>query len=522
MFWFLFAFLLSVYLLRAHPSNHSTQFGSVCFRGTRLVCACPVLLSWSVLNALGEWGTSHGWKGRLDPAIRTGWCCARARPIRRGCMSILPVLFSVSPVPSCCVRLLHFHLHAQRFCCFIQPYHSKEFIFHKSSLTYSNISARSCSKHVALGDILIRSWKSLLTSSLLVGFCLQRGTQREPHTTLCHRCLHGTKVGTPLCSLSKYRVSHFDEKASCSCSVGLLDFLSPNFSPNGCFCANYSNHLAIAMSLQATRIALAPSFCVLPPASVSFSCRLCLVRSTFHCESGLRFVPDGNFSTYHFRHVRPLRLRPNALHFLYSSPVPFTFPSVRHQNPSSWFSHGEPVFFRIFLCMSEPRFLLQFHCIQQRRCFKVCKLYQNGAFWVVPWDVRHWSANKHFMILRSTQRSWHHCFSFVLISLFNWWTWHLPFRGIISIWIRKCSGWVQPQVSQLHWQHVGSRRILRRSAWWHLRRRASPWTLHLCENCRRRFNLRFPITFSAARLKASSMPMLKHMLTSPVLPKASL
>ena len=106
------------------------------------------------------------------------------------------------------------------------------------------------------------------------------------------------------------------------------------------------------------------------------------------------------------------------------------------------------------------------------------------------------------MILRSTQRSWHRCFSFVLISLFNWWTWHLPFRGIISFWIRKCSGWVHPQVSQLHWQHVGSRRILRRSAWWHLRRRASPWTLHLCENCRRRFNLRFPITFSAARLES--------------------
>ena len=87
-------------------------------------------------------------------------------------MSILPVLFSVSPVLSCCVCLLHFHLHAQRSCCFIQPYHSKEFIFHKSSLTYSNISARSCSRHVALGDILISLWKSLLTSSLLVGLLL--------------------------------------------------------------------------------------------------------------------------------------------------------------------------------------------------------------------------------------------------------------------------------------------------------------------------------------------------------------
>ena len=115
--------------------------------------------------------------------------CARLRPLL---LLILPVLFSVSPVPSCCVCLLHFHLHAQRSCCFIQPYHSKEFIFHKSSLTYSNISGRACSRHVALGDILIRLWKSLLTSSLLVGFCFQRGKQT------------GT-VHNPLSSLSPWQ-----------------------------------------------------------------------------------------------------------------------------------------------------------------------------------------------------------------------------------------------------------------------------------------------------------------------------
>ena len=235
-------------------------------------------------------------------------------------MSILPVLFSVSPVPSCCVRLLHFHLHAQRFCCCIQPYHSKEFIFHKSSLTYSNISARSCSRHVALGDILISLWKSLLTSSLLVGVLLPtreaNGNRTQPFVIAASMA---PKL-EPLCVVDRnteYRT--FTRKPVVLALLGCWTSCRPTFHPNGCFCANYSNHLAIAMSLQATRIALAPSFCVLPPGSVSFSFRLCLVRPTFHWESRLRFVPDGNFSTYHFRHVRPLWLRLNALHFLYFS-----------------------------------------------------------------------------------------------------------------------------------------------------------------------------------------------------------
>ena len=107
----------------------------------------------------------------------------------------------------------------------------------------------------------------------------------------------------PLCVLyrnTEYRT--LTRKPVVLALLGCWTSCRPTFHFNGCFCANYSNHLAIAMSLQATRIALAPSFCVLPPGSVSFSCRLCLVRSTFHCESRLRFVPDGNFSTYHFRH----------------------------------------------------------------------------------------------------------------------------------------------------------------------------------------------------------------------------
>ena len=47
----------------------------------------------------------------------------------------LPVPFCVTPVPSCCVCLSQFHLHAQRSCCCSQPYHSSLFKFHKSSLT---------------------------------------------------------------------------------------------------------------------------------------------------------------------------------------------------------------------------------------------------------------------------------------------------------------------------------------------------------------------------------------------------
>ena len=70
---------------------------------------------------------SRGVKGRLDPAIRIAWCCGE------GSMFRLLVLFSVILVPSCCVCLLHSHVYAQRSCCCIQPYHSKEFAFHKSS-----------------------------------------------------------------------------------------------------------------------------------------------------------------------------------------------------------------------------------------------------------------------------------------------------------------------------------------------------------------------------------------------------
>ena len=50
----------------------------------------------------------------------------------------LPVLFSVTPVPSCYVCLLHFHLHAQRSCWCIQPYQSKEFTFQKVILEQPN------------------------------------------------------------------------------------------------------------------------------------------------------------------------------------------------------------------------------------------------------------------------------------------------------------------------------------------------------------------------------------------------
>ena len=190
------------------------------------------------------------------------------------------LLFSVSPVPSCCVCLLHSHLHAQRSCCFIQPYHSKEFIFHTSSLTYSNICAGSCSRHVALGGILISLWKSLLTSSLLVGFCFQRGKQAGTVENPLSSLPPCTKIG-PLCVLyrnTEYRT--LTRKQVVLALLGCCTSCRPTFHSNGCFCANYSNHLAIAMSLQATRIVLAPSFCVLPPGSVSFSCRLCLVRST--------------------------------------------------------------------------------------------------------------------------------------------------------------------------------------------------------------------------------------------------
>ena len=76
----------------------------------------------------------------------------------------------------------------------------KSSYFIKSSLTYSNIFAGSCSRHVALGGILISLWKSLLTSSLWVGFCFQRGKQ----TGTVHNPLSSLppwhQSWTPLCS----------------------------------------------------------------------------------------------------------------------------------------------------------------------------------------------------------------------------------------------------------------------------------------------------------------------------------
>ena len=77
-----------------------------------------------------------GAKGDWIQHIRITWCCARARAQSgEGSMLRLPVHFSVPPVPSSCVCLLHFRLHAQRCCCCIHPYHSEAFTFHKSSLT---------------------------------------------------------------------------------------------------------------------------------------------------------------------------------------------------------------------------------------------------------------------------------------------------------------------------------------------------------------------------------------------------
>ena len=202
-------------------------------------------------------------------------------------------------------------------------------------------------RDIALNDLLTSVRKSLLTLSFLAGCAsnkgsTQTGTVHNPLSSLSSWC----QSWYPLCSFSQHGVSHFHGKASFSCSAGLLDFLSSTCSSQRLrfCCANYSDHLAVAMSLQAKRIALDPSFCLRATRISLFSLATFLLRSTHFWESRLRAVSFRRFSTCLSDMYGCCGCGCMLCTFVYSSPVRSTFPGVRHRKACNCFSHGELVF----------------------------------------------------------------------------------------------------------------------------------------------------------------------------------